>query len=187
MAGRRPKPLAIHQLNGNPRHFSQADLKGDENPAPPIGVPEMPKGLSKAAKREWKRIVPELMSLGVLSVVDGKALASYCEFYALWETARNQYLKEGITFIQHYEDKEGNLIAGDMKPHPCVAIANNAAKTMKSFLIEFGLTPASRSKLKIAKKDDGDAMDQYLKGKKPTGGNNSPLPFTIDPALMEAE
>lgn len=154
MAGRRPKPAAIHQLNGNPRHFSQAELNGSANPLPELIDPEMPKGMSKAARREWKNIVPMLRKLRVLSNVDGKALAGYCESYALWECARNQYLKEGITFLSEHGPKK----------HPAVGVANDALKSMKTFLIEFGLTPASRTRLKIERPKTEDDLADVLSG-----------------------
>lgn len=186
MAGRRPKPLAIHQLNGNPRHMSQADLRGDDNPQPKLGEPEMPKGMSRAARREWRSIVPLLMEVGVLANIDGKALAGYCESYALWELARKEYQTHGITFREMYENKDGEMVPGNIKPNPAVAIASTALKTMKSFLIEFGLTPASRRNLKITKKSDGDAMEEYMRSKP----SSAPLvfkPVAIDPKDMVAD
>lgn len=175
MGGRRPKPLAMHRLSGNARHMSQEDLSGANNPQPDLITPEMPKGMSRAAKREWKNIVPLLNAIGVLSNIDGKALAAYCESYALWETARNEYMKDGITFRSMYENKDGAMVPGEIKANPAVAIANTALKTMKTYLIEFGLTPASRSKLKIQKKDDGDEMDKFLKNK----NASAPIAFAL--------
>lgn len=164
MAGRRPKPTAIHELNGNPRHFSQAELKGSENPQPDQTNPEMPKGMSKAARREWKNIVPLLRRLRVLSNVDGKALAGYCESYALWEIARSEYQQNGITFREMYEDKDGTMRPGNIKKNPAVGIANDALKAMKTFLIEFGLTPASRTRLKIERPKTEDDLSAVLNG-----------------------
>jgi P27 family predicted phage terminase small subunit len=175
VAGRRPKPIELHQLGGNPSKLSNEELSGADNPNPKKGEPEMPKGMSKAARREWRHIVPELMEVGVLSIVDGKALAGYCESYALWEQARTEYQKHGITFREMFEVK-GVMIAGDIKQNPAVTIANQALKTMKAFLIEFGLTPASRRNLKIEKKSgDENPMDNFMNRKKAVG--ERPRPF----------
>lgn len=176
MAGRRPKPIEMHQLGGNPSKLSNEELSGADNPNPAKGEPEMPKGMSKAARREWRNIVPELQEVGVLSVVDGKALAAYCESYALWEQACKEYQKFGITFREMYTTKDGAEIVGEIKANPAVAIANQAAKTMKAFLIEFGLTPASRRNLKIEKKQgDENPMEGFLNRKKAVG--ERPRPF----------
>lgn len=183
MAGRRPKPAAIHQLNGNPRHFSQAELNGSANPQPNCDEPEMPKGMSKAARREWRNIVPLLKQLRVLSNIDGKALAAYCESYALWETARNEYLSTGITFREMFEDKDGVMRPGNIKKNPAVAIANDALKAMKTFLIEFGLTPASRTRLKIERPKTEDDLSAVLNGR----SKNSDAPIFEFPKVNPAD
>jgi hypothetical protein len=36
-------------------------------------------------------------------------------------------------------------------------------KTMKSFLVEFGMTPAARSRLRIDKPKEADPFEDYLK------------------------
>ena len=52
---------------------------GDREPQPKVGEPPMPSGLSRYAKQAWKRMVPILLDMGVLTVVDGDALMLYCE------------------------------------------------------------------------------------------------------------
>lgn len=184
MAGRRPKPMAMHRLNGNPRHFSQAELNEDDNPQPALIEPEMPKGLSKAARREWKRIVPRLLEIGVLSQVDGRALAAYCDAAAMVEQATKEIVKDGLTFKEEFEDRNGVVHVGSIKANPAVSIKFNAMKVMKTFLIEFGLTPASRRNLKIKPKDDGDAMDKFMKGRRPGGAIPFTAPAPIAPEQM---
>jgi len=188
MGGRRPKPLAIHQLNGNPRHFSKAELNGADNPQPDLIEPEMPKGMPKAARREWRRIVPLLKEINVLSKVDGLALAAYCRAHSLVEQAAKEIETGGLTFRVMYEDEDsGKMVPGEIKANPAVGIYMNAMKVMKSFLIEFGLTPASRSKLKVSKSSEADPMANYLNRKPGT----PPIPFAapepVDPSEMSAD
>lgn len=186
MGGRRPKPLAIHKLNGNPRHMSKAELNGDTNPQPALTAPEMPKGLPRAARREFRRMVPLLQAIGVISEVDGLALAEYCRAHALIEMAQKEIDKNGMTFVTHFEDKDGNVIAGDIKANPACSILSTQQKVMKSFLIEFGLTPASRSKLKITKKTDADPMEQFLSRKMPSAPLQFTPPAAVDPKEMSS-
>jgi P27 family predicted phage terminase small subunit len=161
MAGRRPKPTALKKLQGNPGHRPLNDAE----PEPLIGIPEMPKGMWPAARREWHRIAPVLLEIGVLTIADGKALAAYCEAYALWEKARQSIDEYGLVVVDKYKDKDGTEHES-LKANPAIAIRASAAKEMKSFLIEFGLTPASRAKLKISTKPkEKDPMDEYMKGK----------------------
>lgn len=151
MAGRRPKPNEIKQIEGNP---GGRPLNLD-CPKAPTGAPEMPKGMRKAAQREWKRITRDLLELGVLTIVDGKGLMGYCDAYADWEEAQRECVAEGLWIEEPIVNKEGNVVGYKKKAAPWFTIKYAALKTMKSFLIEYGLTPASRTKLKIEKKPDG--------------------------------
>jgi P27 family predicted phage terminase small subunit len=150
-------------------------------------MPEMPKGMAPAARREWAQIAPILMRLGVLSNIDGKALAAYCDAYAMWELARKDLTKNGLVLDAPVLDKDNNPVMYDgnlimvRKQNPAFAIYNSAAKLMKSFLIEFGLTPASRAKLKIEKPKENDDPMAALLARKPQAAaeikNNAPLMF----------
>lgn len=161
--GRRPLPTAVKKLRGNP---GKRKPNPDE-PLPASGVPEIPAGLSDVATAEWKAITPALERLGVLASIDGKALAAYCECYATWRQAAEEVAAKGIIIEEPIvggpiEDRE--VIGYKYKRNPAVTIANDAMKLMKSFLIEFGLTPASRSRLRIEKPKAVDPMDAYLRG-----------------------
>ncbi len=108
----------------------------------------MPRGMSYAARREWRIMSAHLLKLGVLSVIDGKALAMYCASYSDWEEADRECKKKG----------SWHQVDGAFGPVWKLAPWFNArcicAKMMKSFLIEFGMTPASRSKLKVEHKPE---------------------------------
>jgi P27 family predicted phage terminase small subunit len=105
----------------------------------PTGVPTCPRHLDDDAKKEWKRISAELITLGLLTSVDRAALAGYCVAWSRWIAAELQIQKFG-TVIK--SPKSGFPI-----PSPYVGIANVAMDHMRKFSIEFGLTPASRSKV----------------------------------------
>ena len=176
--GRRPKPTAMKELAGNPGHRPLNDAE----PKPDKAAPEMPKGMLKAARREWAAIVPSLLRIGVLSNIDGKALAAYCDAYAHWELARKQIEKYGLVIEEPVLDKDGfvNTAMVRLKANPAVNIYTAMGKLMKSYLIEFGLTPASRSKLKIEKQAEvPDPMAALLDTPKAaaTVRENAPLMF----------
>lgn len=129
----------------------------------------MPKGLSKAAAAEWRSILPELRQLGVLSRIDGKALAAYCHAFARWMEAEREAKRLGIVVeepIVHYDRESGEpeVVGYRYKKNPAVTISETAMKIMKSFLVEFGMTPAARSRVRIEKPADADPLEQFLKG-----------------------
>jgi len=149
MAGRRPKPTAIKKNEGNPGKRKLSKLE----PRPAQGEPDRPKHLVGEAKREWERIVPELLDMGVLTKVDRVALCAYCQCYADWCAAKKEVKKFGRIL---------KAPSGYPVVNPSIGIANTAMREMRAFLIEFGLTPASRTRLKVEKPEDGVDLAKLL-------------------------
>ncbi len=129
-------PTKLKILRGNP---GKRPLN-DAEPRPQLGEPSCPPWLSKKAKAEWKLIVPELLKLGLLSIIDRAALSGYCQATAEVEEATRIIEKEGRILKRKS--------SGAMYTHPAVAIQYAAFKVMKGFLQEFGLSPSSRSRVK---------------------------------------
>lgn len=132
------KPTETKVLEGTFRK----DRAKKHEPKPELATPSCPNWLNTEAKREWRRIVPLLESLNLLTKVDRSALAGYCQAYSRWREAERILDDEGLTM--EYETKAGDVI---YQARPEVAIAQQSAKLMKSFLAEFGLTPASRTRI----------------------------------------
>ncbi|AQU06097.1 phage terminase small subunit P27 family [Dehalococcoides mccartyi] len=156
--GRKPKPTKIHELNGNPSRLNLGKRKEKEI-KPSTGAPTCPSWLDTEAKREWKRIVPELAKLGVITMIDRAALAGYCVAYSRWRTAEEE-LGKGFTY-EYYDSKTFQL-KRTVKPE--VQIARNSLNQVKAFCSEFGLTPSSRSRLVLpGEPKDEDPVDKMLK------------------------
>jgi P27 family predicted phage terminase small subunit len=147
MAGRRPKPTALKELEGNPgkRALNKREPK-------PTGTPTCPSHLDAEAKKEWRRISKELIAIGLLTSVDRAALAAYCSSYSRWIAAEESIQKFG-TVIK--SPKSGFPIQ-----NPYVSIANTALDHMRKYAVEFGLTPASRSRLQV---DPAGSQDDPFK------------------------
>jgi len=146
--GPAPVPTNIQLLHGNP---SKRAINKRE-PQPEIARPQYPRWLSSEARNEWRRIVPELMRLGLLTLIDRAALAGYCQAYARWQQAERILTKEGLTTTT------GN---GYVQQRPEVAIAQKSLQLVKAFCQEFGLTPASRTRISVPKPngDDDEGLD----------------------------
>jgi P27 family predicted phage terminase small subunit len=124
-------------LTGNP---GKRPLNGNE-PRPAAAVPECPEELGPLARTEWNRLVGELSALRLLTNLDRAALAAYCGAYALWAEATAQIQKYGAMI----KSPTGFPIQS-----PYLAIANRQAEIMMRIASEFGFTPASRSRSRIA-------------------------------------
>lgn len=48
---------------------------------------------------------------------------------------------------------------------PWLNIANAAMKQMRAFLIEFGMTPSSRSRVSVPADDEGDPYENFRRAK----------------------
>lgn len=132
------KPTNLKILQGNPgkRPLNNNEPKFEEDMEPP----KPPAHLNTYGKKEWKRIVPVLMKVRLITKADYAALAAYCQSYGRWVVAEKIIKGEGLTFVS---DK-GNVIQ-----RPEVGIANTAMKNIVSFAREFGMTPSSRSNIKV--------------------------------------
>ena len=142
MAGRRPKPSAIREASGNAGH-----RRLNKHEPKPQSVATCPEWLADEAREEWNRLAPELEFLGLLSNLDASGLAMYCEAFQRWRRAVKHIAEHGPV------DKTEN---GYAVQSPYVAIANSAAETMRKMLLEYGMSPASRSKVTVDKKKGSD-------------------------------
>lgn len=129
-----PQPTKLKLLKGNPgkRKLNEAE------PEPEVKAPSCPEWLTKAAKEEWDRVMPELLKLGLMSELDRAALAGYCQSYANWRQAQSRIRRFGMTFTTE-KGYEG--------VRPEVAIAQRERHLMRQFAMEFGFTPSARSRV----------------------------------------
>jgi P27 family predicted phage terminase small subunit len=126
----------------------------------------MPKGLSRVARREFRFMCHALLELGLLTVVDGRALAVYCEAFAQKQKARKELDRRGAAIEIYGLDKSGQRVFLRIEKNPWWSVWVDACKLEKSFLIEFGLTPASRRNLKITIKPKEDEFDRLMAKRK---------------------
>lgn len=147
MAGRKPKPTAVKELEGNP---GKRKLNKKE-PKPDKGMPTCPEWLLPEAKQEWERLCEKLNQIGVLTEVDMAAFAAYCQSYARWKEAQEHIDAEGSTF----ETEKGY-----QQQTPWVGIANTNQKLMLQAAAEFGLTPSARTRIVAVISSDKDSEDE---------------------------
>ena len=150
MPGPSPKPTALRLLQGNPSH---RPINRDEVfPSADSGY--CPKHLTRLARAEWRRVVPELKRVGLFTIVDRAALEAYCECYATWRQAQDGLAEHGLTC----ETEKGFPMQ-----RPEVAIANNALKQLRTFMGEFGMTPSSRTRVRgIGVKPQPSRFEKFI-------------------------
>lgn len=132
----RPKPTRLKVLQGNPgkRPLNQRE------PKPRAKSPSPPKYLDAYAKTEWRRITKHLDPVGLLSELDRAVLASYCQAVSEQRHAIRKMAADG----RYATNARGELVRA-----PWVLTFEKATDAIRKHAIEFGLTPAARSRIEV--------------------------------------
>lgn len=152
-SGRARLPSAIKKAHGSYRPSRAA--KGEVTfPVAHLEPPEEVSGDARAL-REWNRVTPLLDDVKVLTQPDLVALANYCMTVSIAVRAAIEASKAPLV--------RKTRLGGVVNPH--IKIAREARQECLRFAIEFGLTPAARSRIvgQPSKKDDaGDEAEKFL-------------------------
>lgn len=152
MRGRKSKPTALKELEGNP---GKRALNKKE-PKPAVEIPICPPHLKGAARTEWTRITTELHALKMITKLDRAALVAYCTAWGDYVKACGKVEREGAVITS---DK------GNLYQNPWVGIKSQSMERMLKISAEFGMTPSSRSRLKVETPTEDDDMAKMLFGK----------------------
>lgn len=160
--GRKPKPTYLKVLEGNP---GKRALPKHE-PKPAQAAPSCPRFLKGEARREWRRMVALLLPLGLLTRVDRAALAAYCVAWARWVKAEE--MLAALDSGELVETESGVLhpwVTVTEKGEPVATawlrISDAAMKQMRAFLVEFGMTPSSRSRVSVSQPAQQDPYEAF--------------------------
>lgn len=149
--GRTAAPAGLKLIKGRSAGRDSGGRKVEAGPAFKRVPPQAPEWLSAEAAEEWDRVIPELSRLDLVKEQDRAALAAYCEAWATFVEASRVVQEEGLVI----EARQGKLA------HPCVAIARNAGREMRSWAAHFGLTPSTEQALARGGGDDGDEANPF--------------------------
>ncbi len=141
--GRNRKSAAQHKRDGTfqkCRHGADPAAATAATPDPPKGAPALPKDLAGEARAEWHRMIARLEASRTLSSVDDAVLYRYCQLHARAERLEGEIAKLASPF---YDDHLGNP-----KVHPAFAQLRSHDQVLRGYLVEFGLTPAARTRVK---------------------------------------
>jgi P27 family predicted phage terminase small subunit len=155
---RKPDPTYLKAVKGVRR-------KDRLNPAEPKtapGWPDRPAALTRpAARAAWARFGKLLLDMGALSPADGPALQRLAETFAdVCDLQARLASYDAPTYLAGAKlDEAGQPILGTgmMRAWPEAALLSDADRRLRSLMAEFGLTPASRTRIKVT--DPTDAAD----------------------------
>jgi P27 family predicted phage terminase small subunit len=134
MRGRKPKPAALKIAAGNPG--KRPIVSG---PKALKGRPVPPAHLTGEALAEWRRVVADLVRMGVLGRENRVSLAIYCQNWARMVEAERHVAEHGLMVAAPR--------TGVPMHNPYLSIAKASAATCSRIAAEFGLTPSSRQRV----------------------------------------
>jgi P27 family predicted phage terminase small subunit len=114
-------------------------------------LPDPPEWLDEVGQKEWHRVGPHLLKAGLLTEADLIPFAAYC--------ANVQIMVKALIDIED----DGMTIPGARGAvrNPALAAFSSSTNSLRSLAAEFGLTPSSRSRMKLPG-DDGESLEDLL-------------------------
>jgi P27 family predicted phage terminase small subunit len=126
--------------------------------------------MTKEAAAEWRRLAPDLITLGLLRRLDMPAFEARCELYATWLRCRTTIAKEGVIYT----------VNGLIRVRPEVRLAQDCLGRIRQYDSEFGLTPAARARVAHV---TGDGQQPRLPlGDQPKSDPTKTMPTSQAPA-----
>jgi P27 family predicted phage terminase small subunit len=157
MPGPPKKPTNLKVLEGMLRSRDKIN-----EPKPRPIAPQAPAWLPTAAKKEWKRLAPELERVGCLTAVDGPAFAMMLLHLSNAVEAAKALKKDGL-LIKDDEHKNADGTAA-LRKHPACQILRDNSQAFKAYSDLFGLSPAARARIDLpTENEDEDPMEALLK------------------------
>lgn len=151
--GRKAMPIDLLLIQGNKNRLTKSEIEqrqASENKVKPnTDKVKPPIWLDAVAKKEFKRLVAELVQVDLISNVDVNALATYCDAYSDYVQCTKIIHEEGLMVEYTNKAAETNKV-----PHPLLTKKKQLHEQMKSLATEFGLTPSARAKIAIPKKEE---------------------------------
>jgi P27 family predicted phage terminase small subunit len=151
MRGRRPQPSTLRILHGSKKPFNS------QEPSSPLlkRMPPAPQFLDDEGKRAWSAEGRRLIKAGLLTALDLTMFGTWCIWYSKRDLASRAVNQSGVVV-------RANGV-GNPYISPYMSVISMCSKAMHQIEVEFGLSPASRSKVKSLNPNQGSLFDDFLR------------------------
>lgn len=158
--GRKRLPTKLKEVQGT---LEKTRVLDDEMmPEPVSGVPMPPQWLSEVGKKEWHRVVEPLHAMKMVSGLDLGMLALYCNEMSVYIEMEQELRSKSRVYA--VKDSEGNVKQIQTVAHQ--RIADRALEKALKIAVEFGFTPAARTKISMGQAAIIEKLDQDPRKKK---------------------
>ena len=120
-------------------------------PSVTIARPPMPRTLMGEARAEWRRVVPELEEMGVLTSVDRAVLVRYCTAWSDWCELDALVRRSGKLI----KGQKGNLVR-----NPLWLLRRDVGETVTELGRQLGLSPMARLRSGVVHERPPDPQDE---------------------------
>jgi P27 family predicted phage terminase small subunit len=159
MRGKTPTPTTLKIMRGNP---GRRPLNLDEPWSPLLKrMPPAPGFLDDEGKRVWSAEGRRLIKAGLLTALDLTMFGTWCIWYSKRDIASRAVNKSGLVI------KAGGV--GNPYINPYMSVISMCSKAMHQIEIEFGLSPASRTKVKSLNPAQRSLFDALLDDEEDAG------------------
>lgn len=151
MPGPAPKPAELKLLEGNRGH---RPVNLDQLFRPEVGMPDVPRWLSKEARKAWRRLAEELLRYNLLSKVDRDSFAMLCQTIGRLEIVERSIAGKQAKLLADGGDPADALM--DTTPNglrvqsALYQVLNREQDKLHRLLESFGLRPDARTKVTAA-------------------------------------
>lgn len=150
MPGRKPLPTQLKLVKGTAR----SHRLNPAEPQPMVAVPDAPDYLVDEDRTVFTEMAELLARHGVMTELDVGALARYVVIWRRWLEAEAEVKRRGPVV---------KTVGGNIIQNPFLAVANKCLAQMGQIESEFGMTPSSRTRVRMAEPTDTrDPFEDYL-------------------------
>jgi P27 family predicted phage terminase small subunit len=164
--GPKPAPSNVRLLTSARPTVTTTDLADGVHPR--VEAPDAPSHLSREARKEWDRIVPELTALGLLARIDRAALALYCQAWGRLQVVERALSSEQNRLADDGKDPSGALVtvtpSGFSREAVLSRLAGDLGQQVDRYLAAFGMSPSSRSRVTVSRNDGQGALPGFDDG-----------------------
>ncbi len=151
------KPTEIKKAEGTYR--KDRAPKNEIKPSIEVGLTP-PNDLNEWGQKYWLDIMSEYVSIGLVTRVDVEALHSCCTWYGLMREAQDIIAAKGLEVEVEKVTPNGESYTVT-ETNPMIMVADKAFKNYIAMCKEFGLTPASRSRISAPDQTAKDSFAEF--------------------------
>ncbi len=154
--GPKPKSTADKKRRGNPGKRAL----NDSEPQPPAVAPLCPDWLDEEGQATWIWLSEMLTTLGIIAASDQALMALYCDAWSQLQHLRKRRANKGeAQFLAPTKSGEG------FYRHPLFDIEATLKKQIMTYLAELGLSPSSRTRIRVDAQSAPDKITEMLLSK----------------------